>query len=121
LTKAEAKEEVLNSDFAEIGRMIIEGIVSGFGLEAGHIAEGLEALGLGDSVFATLCAIFGIHSPSKLTEYIGQMIIEGISSGMGKAAASINWGDTLKGLGSDILAALTKELEVVQDGLSNQE
>lgn len=78
----EVRKQFEESGLYDVGKFILLGIAQGITANGQTLSEALTSLGLGDSVLSTLFTIFDIHSPSHLTEYVGQMIIAGISKGM---------------------------------------
>jgi len=75
------RDTIKNTDWLQLGKNIIEGILKGFKNIGTAIKNAV--LGVKDAIIGKFKSIFGIHSPSKLMEEaIGQYIPSGISVGI---------------------------------------
>lgn len=74
-----AKESFENGDWLGVGKNVILGIISGFGTAVEAIGE--PFLDFFNWVWDGICSIFGIHSPAKEMEPLGDFILQGIVEG----------------------------------------
>lgn len=77
----------LPGDMLDIGKHIVDGLVSGIRGAAGAVYD--EAKHLADGVLKTLHLGFLTHSPSKVTHEIGLNVGQGLADGLSASAASI--------------------------------
>lgn len=82
------------TDWAELGRSIIDGIVAGLKNAAGKFYDMIMSLARG--AWSKILDFFNISSPSKLTMFAGEMIVAGMAKGLENADPLI---DALDGLG----------------------
>ena len=74
------KNEFLSVDWGKIGLNIIKGIANGLANAAGALWDAVKSA-LGDFK-DNILGFFGIHSPSRWGEYVGNMIDQGIANGI---------------------------------------
>ena len=112
-----------------IGKNILEGILSGI---AGTPASTAFSV-LFDNIWNGICQIFGIHSPAKSMEPVGENVVNGILEGFNLvdvASALTEWWDkniapwfTLekwKGIGETVRVALTTKMDEIKTNLTTQ-
>lgn len=86
--------------FREIGGNLIRGLWNGI-LGAGQwLWEQIQ--GFAQSVINSFKSAFGIHSPSKETQWLGEMLGQGLANGISDMQGAVNnaWGTLTGGIGS---------------------
>lgn len=78
-----------DSEFVQIGKSIIEGLVKGLKDKASSVWNAM--LELGRTLLAKIKSVLGIHSPSTEFFEIGKNIIDGLTNGLQNGVARI-WG-----------------------------
>lgn len=71
----------------DLGTSIVKGVVKGLASVPGAIWDGI--CDVGESIKNGFCSFFGINSPAKETNFIGQAIDEGIIVGLEKYKSSV--------------------------------
>ena len=100
------KDTIKNTDWLQLGKNIIEGILKGFKNIGTAIKNAV--LGVKDQIIGKFKSIFGIHSPSKLMEQeIGQYIPSGVSVGIEANTDSVL--DSIDDMYKEIDKAITVE------------
>ena len=112
-------------DWAGLGKMLTEGIANGIKDGFNKVKDSITNVANGiKNIFTN---IFDIHSPSKLFEYYGEMIDEGLAEGIG-SGLSVNATKTMSdnvsqsfnpklagaGLGGDIIIPVSIGNEMIQ-------
>ncbi|MFD2442935.1 hypothetical protein ACFSO7_02945 [Bacillus sp. CGMCC 1.16607] len=69
-------------DLLEVGKNIVGGLIKGIGSMAGSIKE--KVIELAQSLPNWMKKVLDIHSPSKVTEEIGQFVSQGLAKGIEK-------------------------------------
>lgn len=93
-----------NIDWGEIGKNIIDGIVNGITKGWDKMKDSVK--GVIDGIKGLFTDTFKIASPSKLFEYYGEMIDEGLAKGI-DSGASVN---ATKNLSSDVTGAFNPSI-----------
>jgi phage-related protein len=68
------------TDWASLGRSIVQGIINGLRAMGGALSSALQ--GIVDAAIQRIKAMLGIASPSKVTTHYGKMIGQGLIDGM---------------------------------------
>ena len=72
-------DAIKQGDWAQVGRLIIEGIIEGFKTALSLLFAPIKMLF--DTIWGFICDIFGIHSPAEAMKPIGENILLGILEG----------------------------------------
>jgi len=88
----------LISDFTNLGRNIIQGLVNGIRAMASAPLDALKSIGTG--AVNLFKSIFKIGSPSKLFDSYGRFIVQGLSNGIGAAQGLAE--NAMQGLSSNL-------------------
>lgn len=112
-----------------IGKNILEGILSGI---AGTPASGAFSI-LFDNIWNGICQIFGIHSPAKSMEPVGENVVNGILEGFNlvdvASALSEWWDDNIapwfslekwKSVGETVRVALATKMDEIKTNLTTK-
>lgn len=81
-------EGVKSGDWSNAGGALIEGLVDGIGKAFGNAADWVKRY-LIDPIVENFKALFGIHSPSTVTEEWGVYLIQGLANGISKTIGLI--------------------------------
>ena len=113
-----------------IGKMIVEGIIAGF---TGAMGSTPAFQTLFDWIWGGICQIFGIHSPAKEMEPVGENIVNGILEGFGLVdvgQALTEWWDTniapwfslekWKGIANNVKTALATKMDEIKTNLTTK-
>ena len=112
-----------------IGKNILEGILSGI---SGTPASGAFSI-LFDNIWNGICQIFGIHSPAKSMEPVGENVVNGILEGFNlvdvASALSEWWDDNIapwfslekwKSVGETVRVALATKMDEIKTNLTTK-
>lgn len=102
------------SKLLELGKNILEGLIKGIKDKIAALAETVS--GIAQGVIDTICDIFGIASPSKVTTKIGEYFTQGLTNGILNKEDDAD--EASSSLGSSILSSLTGSLNGEKAGES---
>ena len=101
----------LPAELLKIGENLVKGLWKGINNMVGWIGDKVK--GFGDSILGGLKDFFGINSPSKETEWQGNMLVEGYGNALVKGTKTLV--KTAKNMAKNILGSMENELG---DGIS---
>lgn len=89
----------------EVGRRLVEGLWEGIKDRISWIKD--KIVNFGESIISSIEDVFGVHSPAKTTEYVGQMLAAGLTKGWDERIDGVLGGinASLAGFGSPQMAA----------------
>ncbi len=93
----------LPNKMLSIGGDLVRGLWTGINDMVGWVTDKIS--GFSDSVLDGIKSFFGVHSPSTETEWMGQMLAEGLAKGIAENASKPL--DEMSGLADDLLAQET--------------
>lgn len=100
----EAGESISIDDFKEIGKMVIQGLLSGLGIGINGVIDAI--IGIAKAIIDTFCLVLGIHSPSTVFMALGGFIIMGLISGI--LAGEISLNQTAKDMAGSLVDVFAK-------------
>jgi hypothetical protein len=126
---AEAGKKLFNSvidgikklpgEMASIGKNLVEGLWNGIGDMVGWIGDKIKSFGKG--VMDGLKSFFGIHSPSKETYWVGEMLTQGLGNAITNGTKAVV--KKSKKMASNVLSTmkdnLSEKLTVGYDFVDN--
>lgn len=88
-----------------IGKNLVEGLWNGINDKVQWIKDKIS--GFCDNVKEWFKTFFGIHSPSRETAWMGEMLVEGLANGIRGGTNTINsaWQSATSGIGADATAS----------------
>ena len=97
-------DTIINTDWLELGKDIIRGLINGIGSMAGALWD--AAVNVAKSAFDGIKSFFGIHSPSrKMRDEVGKFIPSGIAVGIEANTKPLT--DAMHSLSDDTVNAFT--------------
>ena len=116
--------------FVEVGANLVRGLWEGIKSLASWIWD--KVSNWASDLWDGICSFFGIHSPSKKMEWVGDMLMEGLAGGIDETAGEAiksaeamtdDLNSVFDDLAADMTATLPNQIDVrgiAQDGVSGE-